>query len=84
MSLSDLLKNVRQEYDRFAQTSLLIPPSVVELFKSRFSGEQCRDIAVPEETNGQHAIAMHDETTNGRESEDAHSTASENEAAAAP
>ncbi len=29
------------------------------VLKSRFSGEQYRDIAVPEETNGLSAIAVH-------------------------
>ncbi len=58
MRPGDLLKYVHHEYDRFAETSPLVPPSVVELFKSRFSGEQYRDIAVPEEMNGLTAIAV--------------------------
>ncbi len=53
-----------------------IPPSVVELFKSRFSGEQDRDNAVPEETNGLTAIAVHEgEPTNERQSDGVHSVA---------
>ena len=59
MSPGDLLKYVRQEYDRYAETSPLIPPGVIEMFKSRFAGEEYRDIAVPEETNGLSAIAVH-------------------------
>ncbi len=53
-----LLKYVRQEYGHFAETSPLIPPSVVEVFKSRFSGERYKDIAVPEETDGLSTIAV--------------------------
>ncbi len=54
----------------------MIPPSVVESFKSRFSGEQYRDIAVPEETNGLTAITVHEGgPTNERRSDGVHSMA---------
>jgi len=64
MSPADLLKYVRQEYDRFAETSPMIPPIIIELFRSRFtSAEAYKDIAFPEETNGLHPIVIYKDHT---------------------
>jgi hypothetical protein len=53
MSPSDLLKYTRQEYDRYAETSPLIPPTVIELFRTKFADNPAyKDITFPEETNG--------------------------------
>ena len=52
MSPPDLLKYVKTEYDRLAEISPLIPPSVIELFRTRFSDEKYAAIAKPEDTNG--------------------------------
>jgi hypothetical protein len=59
MSPNDLLKYVKQEYDRLSEISPLIPPSVIELFKAKFSDAKYDDISKPEDTNGLHAITIY-------------------------
>lgn len=64
MAPSDLLKYVRQEYDRYAETSPLIPPPIIALFKIRFADDpKYKDIAFPEETNGLHAVVVYRDHT---------------------
>jgi hypothetical protein len=47
---TDLLKYVKNEYDRLAEISPLIPPTVINSFRQRFS--ETKDISFPEETDG--------------------------------
>jgi hypothetical protein len=62
MAPADLLKYVRVEYDRFAETSPLIPPGVIQLFRTRFADNpKYADITFPEETNGLHAVTVYRE-----------------------
>jgi hypothetical protein len=53
---------VRVEYDRFAETSPLIPPGVIALFRERFANDpKYAEITFPEETNGLHAVTVYRE-----------------------
>jgi hypothetical protein len=63
MSPADLLKYTREQYDRFSETSPLIPPIVIDLFRQRFSNPIYKDITFPEETNGLHAIEIYRDFT---------------------
>ena len=58
MSPNDLLKYVKTEYDRLSEISPLIPPSVVDMFKQRFSEPKYDSISKPEDANGLHAIQI--------------------------
>jgi hypothetical protein len=59
MSPNDLLKYVKTEYDRLSEISPLVPPSVVDLFRARFSDAKYADISKPEDTNGLHPIVVY-------------------------
>jgi hypothetical protein len=59
MRPTDLLKYVKQEYDRLSEISPLVPPSVIHLFKQRFSGADYAEISKPEDANGLHAIEVY-------------------------
>ncbi len=59
MTPADLLKYVKNEYDRLSEISPLIPKRVIDDFKLRFA--KVEDITKPEETNGLHAIAIYKE-----------------------
>jgi hypothetical protein len=63
MSPADLLKYVREQYDRFSETSPLIPPSIIELFRTRFDKVEYSEIARPEEANGLSAISVYRDHT---------------------
>jgi hypothetical protein len=52
MSPQDLLKYVKQEYDRLAEISPLIPSTIIGVFRQRFSEGKYAEIAKPEDTNG--------------------------------
>ena len=56
MSPHDLLKYVKDQYDRLAEISPLVPDSVVTEFKNKF--EKYTDIAKPEEANGLNKIEI--------------------------
>jgi hypothetical protein len=64
MAPTDLLKYTSQEYDRYSETSPLIPPNIIELFKIRFATDpKYKDICKPEETNGLAPVSVyHDHT----------------------
>lgn len=57
MTPSDLLKYTKEQYDRLAENSPLIPPTIIGEFRKRFS--KLENIAFPEETNGLHAIQIY-------------------------
>lgn len=57
MTPKDLLKYVRDSYDRLQEISPLLPPEVVKEFHRKFDGY--KTIAKPEEVNGLEAIAIY-------------------------
>jgi hypothetical protein len=57
MSPHDLLKYVKDQYDRLAEISPLVPPAVIHKFQSRF--KKYTDIAKPEEANGLEKITVY-------------------------
>jgi hypothetical protein len=59
MSPNDLLKYVKTEYDRLSEISPLVPPSIIDLFRSKFSDAKYDDISKPEDTNGLHPIHIY-------------------------
>jgi hypothetical protein len=58
---NDLLKKVRDDYDRLQEISPLLPDSVIEDFKKKFSIDKYNDISKPEETNGLEKITVFEE-----------------------
>jgi hypothetical protein len=60
MNPSDLLKYTKEQYDRLSEISPLIPPEIIEEFRNKF--KHIKDITMPEETNGLHAIYIFDRT----------------------
>jgi hypothetical protein len=59
MRPTDLLKTVREQYDRLAETTPDIPPLVIAEFKKKFSHPKYEDIAKPEEANGLEEITVY-------------------------
>ena len=57
MTPKDFLKVVKDTYDRLAEISPMIPPSVIHKFQRRF--KKVTDIAKPEEANGLHKIDVY-------------------------
>jgi hypothetical protein len=62
MRPADLLKYVKTEYDRLSEISPLVPPAIIDMFKSRFSDDKYKEISRPEETNGLHPIIIYKRT----------------------
>jgi hypothetical protein len=60
MACPDLLKYTKSEYDRLSEISPLLPPSVIDTFKSRFN--KLSGISFPEEANGLHAVSIYKPT----------------------
>jgi hypothetical protein len=56
MEPSDLLKSVKDQYDRLTEVSPLLPNVVLEEFKKKFEKE--KDISKPEEANGLEKIVV--------------------------
>ena len=57
MTPHDFLKMVKDNYDRLAEISPLVPPSIIHKFQRRF--KKVSDIAKPEEANGLHKIDVY-------------------------
>jgi hypothetical protein len=57
MTPHDFLKMVKDSYDRLAEISPMVPPSVIHKFQRRF--KKIHDIAKPEEANGLHKIEVY-------------------------
>lgn len=57
MSPHDLLKYVKDQYDRLAEISPLVPASIISLFQRRF--KKYTDISKPEEANGLEKITVY-------------------------
>jgi len=56
MTPKDLLKKVKDDYDRLAEISPLVPPTIIHKFKRKFKKET--EISKPEEANGLHKIEV--------------------------
>jgi hypothetical protein len=65
MSPHDLLKYVKDQYDRLAEISPMVPEIVIHEFQRKFKNQ--KDISKPEEANGLHKIDIyrdvHDDET---------------------
>lgn len=59
MAPGDLLKTVREQYDRLAETTPDVPPTIIAEFKRRFGVPKYEDIAKPEEANGLEEITVY-------------------------
>jgi hypothetical protein len=57
MKPKDLLKYVRDEYERLNEISPLIPPKLIKHFNEKFGDE--KDISQPEEVNGLEKITVY-------------------------
>jgi hypothetical protein len=57
MTPHDLLKYVKDQYDRLAEISPLVPPEVITRFKNEF--KKYTDISKPEEANGLEKISVY-------------------------
>jgi hypothetical protein len=57
MSPHDLLKYVKDQYDRLAEISPLVPTTIIRKFQRRF--KKYTDISKPEETNGLEKITVY-------------------------
>lgn len=57
MSPHDLLKYVKDQYDRLAEISPMVPEVIIDEFKRRFKNQ--KDISKPEEANGLHKIDIY-------------------------
>jgi hypothetical protein len=67
MQPNDLLKKVRDDYDRLAEISPLLPDAVIDSFKKKFSLDKYNDISKPEETNGLEKITVFEDRLSRRE-----------------
>lgn len=61
MSCADLLKYVRDAFDRLAEISPLVPPEVLSEFNAKFKGDNYKDIAKPSECNGLERVIVYTE-----------------------
>jgi hypothetical protein len=59
MSPHDLLKYVKDQYDRLAEISPMVPEIIIDKFKHKFKNQ--KDISKPEEANGLHKIDIYKE-----------------------
>jgi hypothetical protein len=57
MSPHDLLKYVKDQYDRLAEISPMVPDIVIAQFQQKFKNQ--KDISKPEEANGLHKIDIY-------------------------
>lgn len=60
ISPTDLLKKVKDDYDRLAEISPIIPDIIIQDFKKKFGDKKYDDISRPEETNGLEKIVVYD------------------------
>ena len=57
MSPTDLLKKVKDDYERLQEISPLVPPELIHEFQSKL--EKNKEVSVPDELNGFHAIKIY-------------------------
>lgn len=60
MPPTDLLKKVKDDYDRLAEISPIIPDLVILDFKKKFGDHKYDEISKPEETNGLEKIVVYE------------------------
>jgi hypothetical protein len=63
---TDLLKFVKDSYDRLAETSPQIPPESIAEFRARFNDKKYDDISKPEAANGLEKITVFEQTLKRR------------------
>jgi hypothetical protein len=66
MKPKDLLKNIKEQYDRLAEVSPLIPSKTIKEFKEKFNTPEYAEISKPEESNGLEEIIIY---TSNKDSE---------------
>ena len=59
-SAKDMLKSIKEQYDRLAETSPLVPSIVIKAFKEHFSNDKYKAISKPPEANGLEAVIVYD------------------------
>lgn len=62
MKPKDLLKNIKEQYDRLAEVSPLIPTKIIKEFKEKFNTPEYAEISKPEESNGLEEIVVYTST----------------------
>jgi hypothetical protein len=65
MSPHDLLKYVKDQYDRLAEISPMVPELVIHEFQRKFRNQ--KEISKPEEANGLHKIDIYNDLEDGDE-----------------
>ena len=61
MNPNDLLKKIKDDYDRLQEISPLLPNQVIQEFKQKFNDAKYAEISKPEETNGLEKITVFEE-----------------------
>lgn len=56
MSPTDLLKKVKDDYERLQEISPLVPPELIREFQIKFKDN--KDVTIPDELNGLHSIKI--------------------------
>lgn len=56
----EFLKSVKEQYDRLAEVSPLIPPIILNQFKNKFKHDDFKEISFPEEADGLTEIVVYD------------------------
>ena len=59
MAPGDLLKTVREQYDRLAETTPDVPPPIIRQFQKKFGMAKYAQISKPEEANGLEEITVY-------------------------
>ena len=57
---SDLLKMVKNEFDRLAETAPSLPESIIQEFRQRFSDDKYAEVSRPTETNGLEKVTVYE------------------------
>lgn len=61
MMCADLMKVVREQYERLQEIAPLVPDHILEEFKHRFNKPEYEKVAKPAETNGLQVVSVFDE-----------------------
>jgi hypothetical protein len=57
----EFLKYCKEQYDRLAETSPILPDPIIKEFRAKFSDEALKQISVPEQMNGLEAVHIYSE-----------------------
>jgi hypothetical protein len=63
MPPSILLKYIKEQYDRLAEISPLVPPKIIGLFNAKFGNDKYKDITKPEECNTLEKVEAYNKRT---------------------